>query len=48
MAKIAKNKFLVKQVNIDYNPRSVEDGKKIKKLDSYYIFKKMFKEKFIR
>ena len=48
MAKIAKNKFLVKQVNIDYKPRSVEDGKKIKKSDSYYIFKKMIKEKFIR
>jgi dolichol-phosphate mannosyltransferase len=48
MAKIAQNSFKVKQVNIEYKPRSVEDGKKIKKIDSYYIFKKMINEKFIR
>ena len=47
MAKIAKKSFKVKQVIIEYKPRSVEDGKKIKKIDSYYIFKKMIQEKFI-
>ena len=41
MAQIAKRKMTVKEYSISYRSRSLKDGKKIKLLDSFSIFRKM-------
>ena len=45
-AQIAKRKMSAKEYVIGYKSRSLKDGKKIKLLDSFSIFKRMFIQKF--
>ena len=46
MAQIAKRKMSAIEYVIGYKSRSLKDGKKIKLLDSFLIFKRMFVQKF--
>ena len=46
MAQIAKRKMSATECVIGYKSRSLKDGKKIKILDSFSIFKRMFVQKF--
>jgi len=46
-AKARKNKFKIKEVPINYNPRSIEEGKKIKVIDGLYAIWILIKYRFI-
>ena len=48
MAQIAKREMSTIEYVIGYKSRSLKDGKKIKLIDSFLIFKRMIKAKFIR